>query len=115
MADLALLFPGLAEIDALGARAGYAERPIGRRRAASRRRNQAPTLRDEIARLAEVVARVEPLLRTIAAELAVTARERRRMSETLDAVARQVVELRRDRGLTALHIPPHHNRRRPLG
>jgi hypothetical protein len=111
-ADLVELFPKLAE--QLAPRPGYAEHPIGRRQGPSRRRRSAPSLRGEVARLIELVARVEPLVEAISAELVVTARERRRMSETLDAVARQIVELRRDHGLTALHVAPHHTRRRPL-
>jgi hypothetical protein len=89
--------------------------PIGRRGAAPRRRNRAPSLRHEIARLAEQLARVEPLLQTIAVELTTAACERRRTNETLDRVARQIVELRHDRGLTELHIAPRRTRRRPLG
>jgi hypothetical protein len=74
-----------------------------------------PSLRSEIVRLLDRLTRIEPLLQTIASEIVIASRERRQTNEALDAVARQIVELRRDHGLTALHVPPHYTRRRPLG
>ena len=110
------LFPGLAV--ALPPRAGYAQRPIGRRRSSrgsTAPRARSPSQAKVLHHLAEVLADIGPLLERIEAELAANTRERRAANEAIGRLARQHTELRRDLGRTELHVPSRHSRRRPLG
>jgi hypothetical protein len=105
-------------------RAGYAERPIGRRRGprfapASRRSaiasHQLAAIRSLLETHSGLLLDVGAAIEKLTAEVIASRPERRRIGEQLERLLRSQTETRRQLGQTNLHVPLRHSARRPLG
>jgi hypothetical protein len=109
------LFPG-ADLGANAEPNGGCRAPIGRRdHGRGRSRIIRPQRPSTVAVLRELRRLIEVQHAEVLDEIERLKRYRRDDDESGPAILRHVVEIRRALGLTELHIPARHSRRRPMG